>query len=363
MRTITPVHAPATDRPRRRHPLRRASVAALATVGLLALGGCMKVDWDMTLHEDDTASGTVIMGFSDELAESMGMDPQELWDMSNEGGDSFTEGMPEGSTEQPYSDGEYTGVEVTFTDQPISEMAGGAEDELSVTREGDEFVVDGVFDLSEDAADMGDTGDLPEGLLDSFDMRIAVTFPGEVTETTGEVEGTTVVWTPTFGQVTEVYARGSAVGDGAAAPEEGATDEPTEDADEGTTGTGDDVADAAQQDDAGFPWWIVGLVLGLAVLGVVVALVVRNNRRPGPPAAGAPGSGPAPYAAGGVPPGYGQPQQPAPPVVPPQQTAPQPYPPPYQGPAQQPPAGPQQPPAGPQQPPQDPDGTPPAAPR
>ncbi|WP_278236222.1 hypothetical protein [Isoptericola sp. AK164] len=358
--TLAPPQS-APDRRRPRPRVRRAATAALAAVGLLALSGCMKVDWDMTLSEDDTASGTVIMGISDEFAESLGMDPQELWDMSNEGEDSLTEDLPEGSTEQPWSDGEYTGVEVGFVDQPISEMSGEGSDDLSITRDGDEYVVDGVFDLSQDAQDMEDMGgELPEGLLDSFDMRIAVTFPGAISETTGEVDGNTVVWTPSVGEVTEVYARGSAVSGGAAAPEdeattseEEATDEPTAEATDEESAASDDMADTAAEDDAGgFPWWIVGLVLGLAVLGVVVALVVRNNRTPGPPGAGAPGSGPAPSGGGAVPPSYAQPQQQAPPVVPPQQ-------PPYQEPYGQPPAGPPQQ----QQPPQDPDGTPPAPPR
>ena len=42
-------------------------------------------------------------------------------------------------------------------------------------------------------------------------MTIAVTFPGEVTEQNGDLDGTTVTWTPVFGQATELHAVGSAI--------------------------------------------------------------------------------------------------------------------------------------------------------
>lgn len=341
--TSATLASPAVRR-RTRRPARTVLAAALAAVGLLALAGCMKIETDFVLSEDDTVSGSVVMAFSDEFAESLGMDPQELWDSANEGDDSLVDELPDGATEEPYSDGEYTGTRITYTDQPLDQMSGGTDD-LSITREGDEYVVEGVMDLSDTSTE--ETGELPEGLMDSFVVRIAVTFPGEISETNGEVDGTTVVWNPPVGESTEMFARGSAVGDGAAPDDSATTEETEEPATEDTAGTedgattDDSMTDTSEEsmmvDEASSPWaWIVGAVVGLAVLGLVVWLIVRNNRSSGPPpAAGFPqgpggAAAPPPYTSGAAPRAdYGQPQQPAPPVVPPQQGPTDPY----QGPA------------------------------
>jgi hypothetical protein len=294
---VTSTHAaPALPRtaPTRPHRRRRTIAAAgLVVAGLAVLTGCMKIDMAFTLSEEDTVSGTMVMALSDEFAESLGMDPQELWDSANEGEDSLTEDLPEGATEEPYSDGEYTGVQVTYADQPIADMA---SEDLSITREGDEFVIDGVMDFTDDEA--AETGEMPAEILDSFLMRIAVTFPGEVIETNGTVDGSTVTWEPVFGEVTEITARGSAVagggggegdaGAGAADPSAEPGDEAGGGADDeaGGTGSSDEaVTPTAADADSGAPWWAIalGVLVGLGVVGVVVTLIVRNNRRPDQP--------------------------------------------------------------------------------
>ncbi|SKC76112.1 LppM family (lipo)protein [Krasilnikoviella flava] len=219
--------------------LRTAIAAALAAVGLLALAGCMKVDMDMTLSEDDTVSGTIVMAVSNSLAETMGMEPGELW---NQAGGELSQNLPEGATQEPYSDDEYTGTKYTFTDAPISQISGEGGEDLTITRDGDDYVVDGTMNLSEGADQLES---LPQNVQDAFDVRLAITFPGPVSDATGTIDGNTVTWTPKVGEDTEIHAVGAA--------EEGA---------------------------GGFPWWIVGLVVGLVVIGLVVWFVVRNNRRP-----------------------------------------------------------------------------------
>jgi len=218
--------------------LRTAIAAALAAVGLLALAGCMKVDMDMTLSEDDTVSGSIVMAVSNSLAETMGMEPGELW---KQAGGQMSQGLPEGATQEPYSDDEYTGTKYTFSDAPISEVSGGDAESLSITRDGENYVVDGTMNLSEGSEELEQ---LPQNVRDAFDVRLAITFPGPVSDATGAVDGNTVTWTPKVGENTEIHAVGSA-----------------------TAGSS-------------FPWWIVGLVVGLVVIGLVVWFVVRNNRRP-----------------------------------------------------------------------------------
>ena len=128
--------------------LRTAIAAALAAVGLLALAGCMKVDMDMTLSEDDTVSGSMVMAVSNSLAETMGMEPGELW---KQAGGELSQNLPEGTSQEPYSDDEYTGTKYTFTDAPISQISGEGGEDLTITRDGDNYVVDGTMNLSEGA--------------------------------------------------------------------------------------------------------------------------------------------------------------------------------------------------------------------
>ncbi len=65
----------------------------------------------ITLNEDDTFDGSVVMAFSDEVAESMGSDPQELWDQM---GSEMESEMPEGATQEPYAQDGYTGTKITY---------------------------------------------------------------------------------------------------------------------------------------------------------------------------------------------------------------------------------------------------------
>jgi len=220
----------------------------------------MKVDLDMTLSEDDTVSGSMIMAVSNGLAETMGMEPGELWDQA---GGELAQGAPEGATQEPYSDDDYTGTKYTFTDTPISDISGDGGEDLTITRDGDEYVVDGTMDLSEGADQIEQ---LPQNVQDAFDVQISITFPGAVSDVSdsGQVDGNTVTWTPAIGENTEIHARG-----------------------------------AAEAGAGGFPWWIVGLVVGLIVIGLVVWFVVRNNRRSA--AVTGTTSGDAAFAAGAAP--------------------------------------------------------------
>jgi hypothetical protein len=104
-------------------------------------------------------------------------------------------------------------------------------------------------------------------LAKDMELRIAITFPGPVSQQSGgTITGNTVTWTPAFGEKTEIQATGSAIGSGGNGP----------------------------------TMWIL---LGLAILlVVVVALVlVRSRRSQVPPEAGtemaATPPAPAPLAA------------------------------------------------------------------
>ena len=75
-------------------------------------------------------------------------------------------------------------------------------------REGDEFHVTGGFDMSGEEF----TGtEVPQEFMDNFEFRISITFPGEVTSSTGAVDGNTVTWEPKIGQNTRIEAVASAI--------------------------------------------------------------------------------------------------------------------------------------------------------
>src|SRR5450756_3192879 len=84
--------------------------------------------------------------------------------------------------------------------QSRSSAASDVYKRQSVVRDGDEFVVSGTLDMTEAA--MG--AESMPGLGDSFDIKIAMTFPGKVTEHNGELSGNTVTWTPVYGEVNEL---------------------------------------------------------------------------------------------------------------------------------------------------------------
>jgi hypothetical protein len=301
---------------------RRLGLGALLATLALLVAGCMRIDMALTLNEDDTVDGSAVMAISDEVARAAGQDPQALWDQL---GGQMESGLPPGATQEPYAEDGYTGTRLTYTDQPISQMSStGGTDPLSITREGDDFVVSGEMDLSDE--ELGIDGTDPQSdemtrqMMEGFDVRISVTFPGEVGETNGEVDGSTVTWTPVLGEVTEISARGSAVAGGAAAPDE----ETGDGSDEGATDP-----DATDLDDAAaFPWWLLGIVAGLVLLGIV-GLVLWLVLRKKPSDQGGPGSQQGVYA--GAPGPYGVPGQAPGPGYPGQQGgqhpgAPQPYP-------------------------------------
>ena len=191
---------------RTRRLLGAAALTASVAVGLT---GCMKVDMQMDLKPDDTVDGTMIFAISRDVAEMMGQDPETLAEeMGSEMGPTPDEGEFDQET---YDDGDFVGTKVTFTDAPIDSFTAEEDSEsITIVREGDEFVVEGVMDLSDTSGAEG-MGDLGAGMADSMEVRIAISFPGKVTDHNGELDGNTVVWTPVYGERLEMSARGSAI--------------------------------------------------------------------------------------------------------------------------------------------------------
>ncbi|ARU51894.1 hypothetical protein CBR64_10760 [Cellulosimicrobium cellulans] len=257
----------------------------------------------ITLNEDDTFDGSVVMAFSDEVAQSLDMDPQEMWDQM---GSEMESEMPDGATQEPYAQDGYTGTKITYADMPISQLDTGATDSISVTREGDEFVVSGSMDMTgeEFNPDTGDatSDEMSRQMMESLDIKISITFPGEVAESNGEIDGNTVTWTPVVGETNEMTARGSAVAGGAAGTGDEGSDEATGDSDGATAPDGGDSAsDASDSGSLAWLWFVIGGIVLLGIIGLVLWLVLRS--KPGTQDGQATG-----FQQGGYPGQPGQPQ-------------------------------------------------------
>jgi hypothetical protein len=240
---------------------RLAMIAALA----LLLTGCLKLDMQLDVQADDTVNGSVVFAVNkDVLALTGGSFGDLIGDQTPFPSD------VEGVTSEEYDDGEFVGQRFTFEGVSITEFSSDPADPdgLSITHEGDTFVVQGALDLSQDLAGLsgvtGATGPFdPEQLMGSAELRIAITFPGEVTEANGDIDGNTVVWEPRFGVRQELQATASAVGGG------------------------------------GDNWTLVFVLLGVAAVAIIAAIVLMLSRRR--KAAESPAEGVAESAAMAVP--------------------------------------------------------------
>lgn len=221
---------------------RREAHRALAAVVLAAsLTGCMKIDMSLDIQEDESIDGNVILAVSEELAELAGVDQESLAEQLRT---EVMEDAPEGVTEEPYEDEQFQGTRVVMDGVPLDELDFSDDDQFAIVHEGDEYRVDGVLDLT--GADQleglaEDQLALFDDAAESMDVRIAITFPGEVLEHNGELDGRTVTWTPEFGENVDIEARA-----------------------EDSSGTS-------------FPWLVAGVVAGVLLIGAVAVVALRRR--------------------------------------------------------------------------------------
>jgi len=281
-------------------PTARAWMRSLATfTGLtLLLAGCLKLDMAITLSPDDTVDGEIVFAVNKELLELTG---QNIDDML---GDTAVPDDVEGATTEPYEDDRFVGTRVVFEDVALEDMQESSDpDSLSIERVGDMYEVNGVLDLGTEDAEL-EGNPFEDQITEAFDtaeLRIAITFPGEVLETNGRVDGTTVTWEPVFGERTEFTAVASASGDGSEGGDTG-TDE----------GTG---AAAGSSGSSSGNNVLLYSVLGLITVAVVIGVYVMTRRRGDGPAAPAEGM-PVPTDRDAAP-APDVPPAPAPPIEPP----------------------------------------------
>jgi hypothetical protein len=276
--------------------LRRVGVATVSLVALVALSGCLKVDMDLTFNSDDTVSGSMIMAFDKSFITQSGMTEEQFTDqMLNDG--SVTGALLKGGRVEKYSDDKYSGMKLIFDKVPLSQFndvySSGSDDNIKITHADGKFVVDGVMDFTADASNPENPlGGLAGAMMSSFTVRIAMTFPGKILESTGKVSGHTVVWEPKFGEKATIHAV------------------------------------ASDKDESSVPVALIaGAGGGVVLVGLAVLFFFLMRRKPTPATVGAPMDPTQPYPPAPYPPSQYQPPQYPTSQYPPQAYPAPPYPP------------------------------------
>jgi len=180
-------------------------VAALSLLVVVTLAGCFKAKVDLTLSSEDTISGTMLVAVQAGIGESLGGSDEDILGQLTGG----LGGELDGATVEDYSEDDYIGKLFTFKDLPLDAFSSGeGGEDISITREGDLFIVDGTWNTD----DAGTEGMDPASIGAEF--TFAVTFPGSVVEHNGTLsnDGHTVTWDLFDGPET-LHAEGKASAD------------------------------------------------------------------------------------------------------------------------------------------------------
>lgn len=149
----------------------------------------MKLEGDLELSADETVSGTVVVGVSEDWSQAHGQDPMALQQILAE----ELELTPDaGITGEPYADEDFIGMELTLTGVEISRVAEATNDALVIESDDEGYLVGGRF------ADLDTTAPGPGGENDEVPtpwvVDLSVTFPEAVTDHDGDLLGRTVSW-------------------------------------------------------------------------------------------------------------------------------------------------------------------------
>jgi hypothetical protein len=229
---------------------------------VLLLSSCIKLDMAITVSPNNTVSGTMIFAIDKQILQLTGQTADQILQGS----------VPSNSPNikaEPYSDATFVGKKYTFDSVPLSQLnAGQSTDSLHITRSGETFTVTGVMDLSNPNGSGSDAASqqIVQQAMKTAQLKIAITFPGKVASSNGQVDGNTVTWEPKVGETTTFHATASAVASG------------------------------------GLP--IVPIAIVLIVVLAVVVVIVMQKRKSGAPApaedTGFAGVGAAPPSPGAV---------------------------------------------------------------
>jgi hypothetical protein len=184
MTTVLP--SPTTPRPSARSRSTAALLMAVVLVGLL-IGGCARVRTALAVQPDDTVDGEIVLATPETGPDDKGPKLTIPADLT------------EAIDVTAYKQDGYVGSVLRFTGltfPQVSELqqVGGDTTKgarLEIRRSGNRVITSGKLDLST----------VP---VDKADFQLKISYPGEITDTNGDIDSSTVSWTFTPGQVDDV---------------------------------------------------------------------------------------------------------------------------------------------------------------
>ncbi|AOS65096.1 DUF3153 domain-containing protein [Actinoalloteichus hymeniacidonis] len=172
-------------------PRSRRRVPALALVlsfVALSLCGCLRLDLTMDINDQDRVSGRFVIAATPSRPDDMGPVVQ------------VPPGMDQLVAVEPYDEDGYVGTLLTFqnlTFEQLQELTSTGPDptryRVSLRQIGENLSFNTTMDLSKVREE-------------NADIKIAITFPAEVHNTNGRVEGKTVTWRPRVGELNTLRA-------------------------------------------------------------------------------------------------------------------------------------------------------------
>ncbi len=176
----------------------------LLTLGgmTLTLSGCVRLGIDLQVNKNKTMSGTMIFALSDSLG-ALGGSSSSL----DQG--AFIDTKTKGVTVRAYAKDGYTGQEYDLKDVPLSAFnPSGKNDSFTITETPKQITVTGYMDLSDTSGGDATGSQLASMMMSSADIHVSITFPYDVTSSTGEIskDKRTVTWRPKIGEKTQLRA-------------------------------------------------------------------------------------------------------------------------------------------------------------
>ncbi|MFD6635056.1 LppM family (lipo)protein [Micromonospora chalcea] len=256
--------------------LRRSRAFRLAVcLALVAiLSGCMQLNLGLTVNDDDTVSGQLLLTAPKSVLRQRNPDPAVAFAQLRPNIPS----LPPGA-ESRYEDATSYGIQITYRKTPLAQFT---SESVNLVRDDDLYRFSLPLDPKKYGGMIGQQDPRQQqAFMTLMAFEISVTFPGRVLDTNGTVTGRSVSWKVVANQPKPAELRAVAQ-----APPPPATSPAAV-----VTGNGS------------FPWLpVVGAVVVLLLVAAValVLLMRRRRSRGGPGATTGPGApaGPAPATTG-----------------------------------------------------------------
>lgn len=174
------------------------------SVLVLALAGCVRFQADIALDVDNVVDGQIIVAVLDteKTEDSRANALSYVADIESSLLGSLRDAA--GVTTTQYDQDDYFGTRIDFDNVPLTAFSGQRPESLRFHRDGDFYVFTGTLDFTAQSIPS-------DGEADDDNLRVSITFPGEIVEQkNGVVSGNTVTWSTAIDQRVEMSARGAA---------------------------------------------------------------------------------------------------------------------------------------------------------